>query len=154
MKKVDKLVINEILKIYNKNCRYINKTFIDENSAKSILNVYSTFHANERAYHLTVVEAQIALNQACYIASYYWMKEGIFPNMEYDLSSFIDSMKENMFIIDSSIKFKKQIYTGTQFNVEINLEKYKKFKNLFLAYVNFDFENHKAFGKLKLVFTT
>jgi len=62
--------------------------------------------------------------------------------------------KEDMLIVENKRKFLKKINTKKNFECEIVLNKVKKFKDLYLTQLSYNFEEGSCRGKMKLVLET
>ncbi len=150
-KKVPKSTLNRILEIYVPKYRYLKEAEISFPEANGSFSLGDTFYTSTRLRHMTSIEAQLCLNQLCYTAFGEWLTEKDAKiNTEISFNKYLELMKENMFIIKSNINFKRQIETNKEIQGKIKVIRTKKFKGLYLAFLDFEFEKGKSEGNLEL----
>jgi len=85
----------------------------------------------------------------CYSAFGEWVPEGRFQGTM-PFEKFLELMKENMFIINSNIGFRKPISTDEEVQGQIELMKIKKHGSLYIALLDYNLEQGKSRGNLEL----
>ncbi|MEM7814828.1 MAG: FcoT family thioesterase, partial [Candidatus Aenigmatarchaeota archaeon] len=131
--------LRRVLELYNPNCRYLVEADVDYPSANGKFILGPTAYAQDMK-HMTAIEAQLCLNQLCYAAFGVWLPQGMLgPAVKFP--DYAALMKENMFIIDSRIRFEKPIPKDAEFvHGGVKVEKAKNRRDLHLARLSFEFE--------------
>ena len=141
--------LERVLELYKHDCRYLIEANIEYPKADGKFKLDDTYYTSIKLEHMTSIEAQLCLNQLCYSAFGEWLSEGRFEEvMAFD--KYLELMKENMFIIDSNIKFRKPIPTNGDIQGQIELIKIKRHDDLYLAFLDYELEQGKSKGKMEL----
>jgi len=141
--------LNKILEIYKPDCRYLVEANIAYPKAEGKFKLGEIFYATRPVEHLTSIEAQLCLNQLCFSAFGEWLPQGRFEEAM-PFEKFLELMKENMFIINSTIGFRKPIPTNGEIQGQIELMKMKRHGGLYLAFLDYNLEQGKSRGNLEL----
>ncbi len=141
--------IERILELYKPECRFLIKAPLEASKANGRFRIIENFYATQLVEHMTSIEAQFCLNQLCYAASSEWLADGRF-GVTIGFERFLELMKENMFVIDSNIRFKKPIPTNNDIQGQVELMKVRKYGNLYLAFLDYELEQGKSKGNLEL----
>ncbi|MBW2990401.1 hypothetical protein KY348_01715 [Candidatus Woesearchaeota archaeon] len=141
------IVLNE----YICDCRYLIKAKVDFPRAEGIFKIEDTFYANPRTKlkHMTDIEAKFCLNQLCYAAFGEWIMEKRLEHFTTSFEEYLGLMHENVFIIESNIRFKKPISTESPINGVIEVKKIKRVGRLYLAFLDYDIGDGKSKGKIE-----
>ena len=141
--------LESVLELYKPDCRYLVEATAEYPKAEGKFKLGNTYYTTKKLEHMTSIEAQLCLNQLCYSAFGEWLPEGRFDEaMTFD--DYLELMKENMFIIDSNIRFRKPIPTNGDIQGQIELMKIKRHGDLYLALLDYDLEQGKSRGKMEL----
>jgi len=147
--KVPQERLERVLEIYKPDCRYLIETNIEYPKAEGRFKIGSTYYATQKLEHMTSIEAQLCLNQLCFSAFGEWFPAGRFDKtMTFD--RFLELMKENTFVIDSHIRFKKSIPTDKEIQGQIELMRIRRHGNLYLIFCDYELEQGKSKGNLEL----
>src|SRR5574342_456781 len=111
MIEVSKEKLDRILALYTPNYRYLVQASVGHPNAEGQFKLQPTQYTSEPLHHMTSIEAQLCLNQLLYTAFGEWIPEGRF-NVRIPFEQYLELMKENMFIIESGIRFRKPIQTN------------------------------------------
>ncbi|MDD5331853.1 MAG: FcoT family thioesterase [Candidatus Nanoarchaeia archaeon] len=141
--------LNRTLELYKLDCMYLIEASIKYPKAEGKFNIGDTYYTTKKLEHMTSIEAQLCLNQLCYSAFGEWLPEGRFEQT-INFEEFLELMKENMFIINSNIRFRKPIPTNEIIQGYIKLNRIKKYGNLYIAFLDYDLEQGKSMGKMEL----
>lgn len=142
--------LKRMLEIYKPDCRYLIGTSIEYPKAEGRFKLGKIFYATRPVEHMTIIEAQLCLNQLCYSAFGEWLPEGRL-NERVSFDRFLELMKENMFAVESNIRFRKPIPTNGEIQGQIELMKVKRHGNLYLIFCDYELEQGKSKGSLELV---
>lgn len=141
--------LKRILDIYPSNCRYLAETDQEYPKAEGIFRIDKLFYTTEPFEHLSVIEALVCLNQLTYSAFGEWFSEGKFKE-KIEFEKYLKLMKENMFIIEADIRFKQTILKEKEIKGELKLRKLAQQGNNLMGILEYDIENGKSIGSLKL----
>lgn len=150
---VDQQAVREILGFYTPGFRYLQSAETGFPRARGIFKINATEYV-EQLDHLTEIEAQLCVNQLCYVffgveaAAGRWAAEGM------NKDSFFRLRKEGMFITASEKKFRRQIKPGSEFLGILSLQKIKKISSGHLAKLSFSFDGDACVGSLNLALVT
>ncbi len=147
--RVPKERLESVLELYKPDCRYLVEATVKYPKAEGRFKLGDTYYTTRKLEHMTTIEAQLCLNQLCYSAFGEWLLEGRFDEAM-TFEEYLELMKENMFIIDSNIRFRKPIPTNGDIHGKIEVMKVKRHGNLYLAFLDYDLEQGKSKGKLEL----
>jgi len=141
--------LGRVLELYKPDCRYLVEATTEYPKTEGRFKLGDTYYTTKKLEHMTSIEAQLCLNQLCYSAFGEWLPAGRFDEtMTFEL--YLELMKENMFIIDSNIRFRKPIPTNGNIQGQIELMKIKRHGDLYLAFLDYDLEQGKSRGKMEL----
>jgi len=145
-------VIEKALEGYKQEAKYLVGASVEYPKAEGIFRLGKTCYADENTNidHFTAVESQICLNQLCYSAFGYWIKTGELEALPVTFDEFMEMRKGSMFVTEAHTKFKRVISTGRNIQGRFKIEKSKKFGELYIAHLTFDFEDRSAYGKLEV----
>ena len=146
---MNKEKLDKILEMYKPDCKYLVEVNSEYPKAQGKFKLNPTYYVINAFEHMTSIEVQLCLNQLCYSAFGDWFPEGKFEKKIY-FDEYLELMKENMFIINSNIRFKKPIKTNKEILGQIKLTKTKTYGNLCLAFLDYDLEQGKSVGRLEL----
>jgi len=141
--------LESVLELYKPDCRYLVEATAEYPKAEGKFKLGDTYYTTRKLEHMTSIEAQLCLNQLCYSAFGEWLPEGRF-DVTMTFEKYLELMKENMFIIDSNIRFRKPIPTNGEIQGVVELTKIKRHGNLYLAFLDYDLEQGKSKGNLEL----
>lgn len=141
--------LNRVLEIYQPDCRFLLEANADYPKAEGKFRVGITYYTTSKVEHMTSIEAQLCLNQLCFSAFGEWLPQGRFDKT-INFEEYLRLMKENMFIVESSIRFRKPIPTDRDLQGQIEVMKIKRHGDLYLACLNYEVEESKSKGNLKL----
>lgn len=151
-KKIPQENLERILDIYKPDCRYLREACTIYPNAKGTFRLGSTCYTTIPVEHMTAIEAQLCLNQLVFSAFSEWLSESRFDRT-ISFEEYVLLMKENMFLIDSNIRFKKAIPVNKDVCGQINLLKMKRHGGLYLAFLDYKLEQGKSTGKLEVALT-
>jgi len=141
--------LDRVLELYKPDCRYLIEATTEHPKAEGKFRMGSTYYATQKVEHMTSIEAQLCLNQLCYSAFGEWLPEGRFDE-KVSFDDYLELMKENMFIVESNIRFRKPIPTNGDIQGQIELMKVKRHGNLYLVFCDYELEQGKSKGNLEL----
>ena len=95
--------LDRVLELYKPDCRYLVEATTEYPKAEGRFRMGSTYYATQKVEHMTLIEAQLCLNQLCYSAFGEWLPEGRFDE-KVSFDDYLELMKENMFIVESNIR--------------------------------------------------
>jgi len=146
--------LERVLELYKPECRYLKEAKIELLKAEGMFEVNSTYYANNFSVsHLTSVEMNLCLNQLAYVAFAEWIDAGEFENINLDFEEYFVLIKENMYIVESSIKFKEPIATSKPFKAAMQLRQQKQKGNVHFVFLDYSFEDGKAKGRVGFALT-
>jgi hypothetical protein len=148
MIQIGKDLIDKILELYKPEARVLKSGYISFPLLSGKFVIPPCFYANVPLQHATDIEIQLCLNQLAYCGIAEAIRRKSIP--ELIKLDFFELQKEGMFIIESRKRFRRQIPTQQEIGGEIKLKEWKRVKNLFLAYSDFQFENRSCVGNLEL----
>jgi len=134
--------------IYKPECRYLKSVELDLLKAKGTFEIDETFYTIEPLKHLAEAEAKICLCQLAYAALAEWIDNGEFEDINLEFDEYLALMKENMYIVDSRLKFKEHIDSAGPFTLEMQFRQEKTLKNTHLARFDYNFADGKAVGEI------
>ena len=105
----------KVLELYKPECRYLIRADTEHPKANGIFRLGNTYYTSRKLTHITAIEAQLCLNQLCYAAFGEWLPQGRF-DQTISFEKFLELMKENMFIVESNIRFRKPIPASEEVN--------------------------------------
>jgi hypothetical protein len=141
--------LDSILELYKPECRYLYDATLDFPKATGVFKLGDTYYTRERLAHMTSIEAQLCLNQLCYSAFGEWMSTKTLDH-SIPFEEYLKKMKENMFIVDSRILFKMPIDSSKVLIGSIELMRLKKYDKIYLAILDYEFDDRKSKGQIKL----
>lgn len=149
--KVSQELIDKIVQIYKPGYRYLKQAEIDFPVDSGRFQLCTTEYM-EALQHMTDVEAQLCLNQLCYVFFGQGVLDKRFRGLEnLTFDDYLELRKEGMFIIDSHKKFHRETNISEPFNGQIRLLKVKKHDNIYIAKLDFDLNEGACEGGLSLV---
>ena len=134
--------------IYKPECRYLKSVELDLLKAKGQFKVGGTFYTIEPLKHLTEAEAKICLCQLAYVALAEWIDNGEVESINLEFDEYLALMREDMYIVDSRVKFKGHIDSDEPFTLEMQFRQEKTLKNTHLARFDYSFADGKATGEI------
>jgi hypothetical protein len=141
--------LESVLELYKPECRYLVEATAEYPKAEGKFKLGNTYYTTRKLEHMTSIETQLCLNQLSYSAFGEWLPEGRFDKaMTFD--DYLELMKENVFIIESNIRFRKPIPTNGDIQGQIELMKIKRHGELYLAFLDYDLEQGKSRGNMEL----
>jgi len=143
--------LDVVLNEYIPDCRYLIRAKVDFPRAEGTFRIEDTFYANPRTKlkHMTDIEAKFCLNQLCYAAFGEWVMEKRLEHFTTSFEEYLGLMHENVFIIESNIRFKRPISTGSPFNGVIEVKRIKRVGGLYLTFLDYVLANGKSKGKIE-----
>lgn len=141
--------LNKILEIYEPDWRYLVEANVDYPKAEGKFKISGNAYITKKLEHMTVLDAGACLNQLCYSAFGEWLSQGRFGEAM-PFERFLELMKENSFVIDAHIRFRKSIPIKEEVSGQIEFIKIKRLGGLSLAFLNYDLEQGKSRGSLEL----
>ena len=142
-------ILDIFLKPYKKDCQFLQSFKLVDNKGVGMFKTNSDFYSVfEKGNHFTAVELQVCLNQLLYT---YFGYIGLFDYVENidDENKLLNIQKENTFITEQSVHFKKEIQISDEIVGEIQITKAKKIGNLTLMECNYKFGDG-CFGMVKV----
>jgi hypothetical protein len=136
--------------VYNPECVYLKKADLDLLKATGKFEVGRTFYTKEPLEHLADAEAKICLNQLAYVAFAEWIDRGEFEGINIEFEEYLALMKEKMYIVESSIKFKEPIDTSKPFEIAMQVRRHLQVGKNPLVYLDYKIAGGKAEGKIGL----
>jgi hypothetical protein len=146
--KVPQERMEKVLALYKPECRYLKSADLDLLKATGEFEISETFYTAEPLEHLAEAEAKMCLCQLAYVAFAEWIDAGEFESINLEFDEYLELMKENMYIIESRIKFKNQIDTSKPFKLEMQFRQEKPFSNTRIARFDYSFADGKAKGEI------
>lgn len=141
--------IDEILKFFNPDCRYLQKASCEYPKAQGLFRIGPTFYTATPVDHATALEIQLCFNQLSYAAFGEWMHDGRMGDT-IPFEQFLNLMKENMYVVDAHLRFRKMIQKNEVLTGNIEVIHAKKRKDLYLAHIACSiegkFRGHVEFG--------
>ena len=135
--KIPKETVDKVLAVYYPNYKYLKEADIEYPIGKGKFLIEKTGYM-ETLQHMTDVEAQLCLNQLCYV----FFGQGVIDkkwkgleNLSFD--EYLDLRKENMFITESHKKFKRETNPKEPFYGQIEVMNIKSKNNLYVTKLNF-----------------
>ncbi|MCK4670185.1 MAG: hypothetical protein KAT43_03200 [Nanoarchaeota archaeon] len=152
MRKVNPNRINRILRIYEEPYRFLKDAEVEYPAVSGKFFVEETNYAAAPIEHLTGIEAMFCINQVSYVAFCEWILESRFKNLQMDFDMFLHYMKEHMLIARTTtqIEFRKKIPTDNMINATGELKAARTNGDLWVAVMNYDFEEGRAKASLTL----
>lgn len=149
--KASQEVVDKVLAVYYPNYRYLKEAEIDYPLGKGKFQLGQTGYC-ETLQHMTDVEAQLCLNQLCYVFFGQMIIDKRWEGLE-DLTfeEYLESGDENMFIVESHKKFKKKTNPKEPFYGQIELIKTRRHDSIYVARLDFDLNGGASIGKLSLI---
>ncbi|MBW2991830.1 hypothetical protein KY345_01290 [Candidatus Woesearchaeota archaeon] len=141
--------LGKILELYKPECRYLVESSVNFPKAAGIFKIEDTYYTSQKLEHMTSIEAQFCLNQLSYAAFSEWTQKNRFENLDLPFEDYLWLMKENMFIVDSKIRFQKPISKDKEIPAIIELVNSRRIENLYLAFLDYNIED-KSKGRLEL----
>ncbi len=128
--KADQLLVEKVLNIYNPSWRYLKEVDVNYPDGTGFFRLDSTEYA-ETLQHLTDAEAQICLNQLCYVFFGHGIVEGWLKGME-DLSidEYLDMRKNHMFVAESRKRFRRETNSREPFYGNVHVTHLRKHGNM------------------------
>jgi hypothetical protein len=156
MKTVDTARLEKILALYEKPYQFLQKVEVDYPAAKGQFLIGTTKYASVPVEHLTAIEAQFCINQLSYVAFAEWICERRFPELQMSFEEYLSYMNEQMLIARTmtQIEFRKKISTSRPINMIGKLKGIRRQGSLWVAVMNYDFEEGKAKGSMTLALET
>jgi hypothetical protein len=146
--KVPQEIIGKVLALYKPNYRYLQEVEMEYPIARGRFQLGETEYC-EALQHLTDVEAQLCLNQLCYV----FFGQGVidkrlegFEDLTFD--EYLELRKENVFVTESHKKFHRETNPRDPFYGQIQLMKIRRNVNLYVLKFDFDLNEGASFGKL------
>jgi hypothetical protein len=143
--------VDKVVEVYYPNYRYLKSADIDFPIAKGRFQLGQTEYM-ETLQHVTDIEAQLCLNQLAYVFFGNEIVNGRWPesgNISFD--KFMALRKENMFIVESKKKFRRETDPRIPFSGHIELKRIKKQRDIYVAKIDFDLNEKACMGELSLV---
>ena len=149
--KVPKELVDRVVQVYKPNYRYLKSAEVYFPIARGRFQLGETEYM-ETLQHMTDVEAQLCLNQLCYVFFGQGVLEKRWEGLE-DLTfdDYLELRKEGMFIIGSHKTFKKETNPREPFEGQMQLMKVRRHKNIYVAKLDFDLNYGASVGELSLV---
>lgn len=136
--------------VYKQECIYLKQAELDLLKATGVFEVSDTFYTTEPVEHLADAEAKICLKQLAYAAFAEWIDIGELEGIELEFEEYLDLMKENMYIVESSIKFKEPIDTSKPFEITMQMRRHLQVGENHFCYLDYKIAGGKAEGKIGL----
>ena len=143
-------ILERTQEIYKPEVTYLKEFSAEFPNANGVFSLGDTFYTAEKLNHMTSIEAQLCLNQLSYAAFARWLQERQISDLNISLEKYLELMKENMFVINSQIKFRKPIETNKRIKGEMKVVRTRRHGNLYLAFIEHEFEGGKEEGTLEL----
>ena len=153
MGKVNDERLERILEIYEKPWRFLQSAETDYPLVHGVFLVGEAQYATVPVKHLTGIQAQACMNQLSYVAFAEWILENRFHDIQMTFEQYLRCMREQMLIAetDTQIRFRDKISTGQPIDVAGTLDRFRKHKDNFYAFMKYDFQGGKAEGSMLLV---
>jgi hypothetical protein len=149
-KRIETSLIQKVLGKYKSGYRYLLEAHIDYPVCFGIFKVGETEYMEDLT-HLTDIEAQLCVNQLCYVFFAQCLIDHNISGLEkLTLQEYLDLEKENMYIIDNQRRYHKKIDSKKQIKATLELINTKEKDKLKIAKLNYFFNNKAAEGKLIL----
>lgn len=151
---VDTKIIKKFRGLYKPGYRYLQKAYLVEKGAKAIFRIKRTEY-KKGVGHLTDLEAQVCLNQLCYVFFYDYFSnntpEGVIPLRVGTIKQFTKLYQEEFFVLESHKRFRRETVPGEEFVGEIKLTGVEKLSELvYVARLSFNLNKGACRGFLKL----
>ena len=144
--------IEKMLCFFDEEFRYLQTVNVEYPRAEGVFKIGKTAYTKEDVKHVTALEIQLCFNQLCYAAFGEWMTEGK-TGYTMQFENFLELMKENMFVLDAHLRFRKLIPKEETLTGKIEVAHTRKINELYLAHITCGiegkFRGHVEFG-LKL----
>lgn len=149
--KVTQELVDKVVAMYKPNYRYLKSAEVDFPVARGRFQLGETEYC-ETLQHMTDVEAQLCLNQLCYVFFGQSLIDQRWEGLE-DLTfdKYLELRKEGMFIVESHKTFKKETNPREPFNGQIKVAKIRRHNNIYVAKLDFDLNDGASVGELSLV---
>lgn len=149
--KVPQELVDKVVQVYKPNYRYLKSAEVDFPVARGRFQLGETEYM-ETLQHVTDVEAQLCLNQLCYVFFGQGVIEKRWEGLE-DLTfdDYLELRKEGMFVVDSHKTFKRETNPREAFDGQIRLMKVRRHHNIYVAKLDFDLNEGASVGELSLV---
>src|SRR5574342_717019 len=144
MNQIPRTQIDEVLSLYKPECKYLKEAYASYPRAEGTFVLGPTHYTQMPLTHMTSIEGQLCLNQLLYAAFGRWVQEGRFPTIPLTYEHYLNLVKENMFIIETQIRFSEPISAAQPAIGHISLSRLRHRGNLVLAFVDHDIESGKA----------
>lgn len=143
--------VDKVVEVYYPNYRYLKSAEVGFPVAKGRFQLGQTEYM-ETLQHVTDIEAQLCLNQLAYVFFGNEMVNGRWPEAgKVSFDKFMGLRKENMFIVESRKKFRRQIDPRLPFSGQMELKQIRKQGNIYMARLGFDLDGKACEGELSLV---
>ena len=143
IKTVEQEHVHAMLSMYTSACTYLIRACIDENTATGVFKIGRTWYTQENLLHLTAIEAQICLNQLLYVAGFAWQATNE-TSQHSPLPEYRALMREDMFIIETKLRFTNTITKDNELEGKLTLERVRSRGNLTLGYARGNIESCTA----------
>lgn len=140
--------IAQILEMYKPECKYLVRADVSYPKAEGFFKVENSYYVKDSFEHVTSIEAQLCLNQLSYVAFGEWIMENRFKGLELSFEKYLQLMRENMFIVDSHIKFKKPINHNFPIKGIISVEKVKALDRIYFTLLEYILDGGKSEGTM------
>lgn len=141
--------LERVLKIYKPEFRYLVDATTNYPLAEGKFSLGDTYYTTKSLEHMTVVEAQLCMNQLCYATFGEWLSRGTFGHI-ICFEDYLKLMQENMFVIESNTRFKELIPKNQNIHGKIELIRHRKCGSLFLAFIDYNLEQENAIGRIQI----
>src|SRR3989344_8463077 len=98
MEPINQKIIDRVVGMYLPQFRYLQSLGINGERGNAAFQLGKTGHMEDAVQHLTVVEAQICLNQAGYAAFTYGVQQGWEGLPRQGIEDFLQQGRENMLV--------------------------------------------------------
>jgi hypothetical protein len=100
---------------------------------------------------MTVVEAQLCINQLAFVSFGEWLAQGKFGEV-IPFERYLKLMKENALAVESTVRFRNSVSKEFDYDVyaTMNLERVKRAGDVYFAFLNYSFNGGSAEGAMTI----
>lgn len=151
MEPVGQIIIDRVVEMYQPQFRYLQSLETDGKDGNAVFQLGRTGHMIDPVQHLTVVEAQICLNQAGYAAFTYGVQQGWEGLPRKDVEQFLQEGRENMLVRTCVTEFHRMTTPEGRFGGELHLKRKKRVGGLYIADVKFSLNDRAVDGEVRFI---
>lgn len=153
MKPVSQEHIREVLAIYREPYRFLREAYQEYPRARGVCLIGETPYTTEPIEHVAAHEGLWCMYQLAYAAFPQWIGEGRFPGLRFSLREFVGYQNEHMKLVESAttIRFREEMTKEEPLQLSAELRGCRRQQDSWFAIVEYQIEQGKADGTLKLV---